>query len=93
MAKKARTTKITPDARISALETIVARQSELLADTSQAIFELELSLKALGDGFYRMDYDHVGCMIPTFARAAASIQERIDMHLAYLPSTEAADDK
>ena len=85
MAKKTRTTKTT-QAPAPEWQLLAKRYTELLEETSMAVFELEMSLKALSDQFYRMDYDQVGCFLPTFARAAASIQERIDMHLAHVAS-------
>jgi hypothetical protein len=93
MAKQTKTSKTAPKAPQVDWHNVAATQSELLSDTSLAVFELEMSLKTIGDKFYSMDYDAVGCLISSLARAASSIQDRIDMHLAYLPSTEAADDK
>jgi hypothetical protein len=91
MAKKTRTTKTTTKAPQVDWRDVAKRQANILEETSMGIFELEISLRALADNFYRTDNDVVACLIPTFARAAASIQDRIDMHLAYLPSTEAGE--
>jgi len=90
MAKQTKTSKTAPKAPQVDWHNVAATQAELLSDISLAVFELEMSLKTISDGFYKMDYDGVGCFISSLARAASSIQDRIDMHLAHLPSVEAA---
>ena len=67
---------------------VVVRQRTLLADTSTAVFELEMSLKALSDNYWTMDADALNCLISSLSRTASDIQNRIDMHLAYMPTPE-----
>lgn len=67
---------------------VTIRQRTLLADTSTAVFELEMSLKALSDHHWTIDADSVSCLISSLSRTASDIQQRIDMHLAYMPTPE-----
>lgn len=67
---------------------IALRQRALLADTSTAVFELEMSLKAISDNYWTIDADSPSCLISSLSRTASDIQTRIDMQLAYMPAPE-----
>ena len=68
---------------------VVLRQRTLLSDTSTAVFDLEVALKALSDNYWTIDADSLSCLISSLSRTASDIQQRIDMHLAYMPAPEA----
>ena len=68
---------------------VTVRQRTLLADTSTAVFDLEMSLKALSDNYWTIDADSLTCLISSLSRTASAIQQRIDLHLAYMPTPEA----
>jgi hypothetical protein len=67
---------------------VTVRQRTLLADTSTAVFDLEMSLTGLNDAFPHIDEDTLSSMINMLARACSDIQNRIDLHLAYMPTPE-----
>jgi len=64
------------------------RQRTLLADTSTAVFDLEMSLNGLDDAIPHIDEDALSSMINILDRACSDIQNRIDLHLAYMPTPE-----
>ena len=84
MAKR-KTTQTTPK---TDWREVTVRQRTLLSDTSTAVFDLEMSLKALSDNYWTIDADSLSCLISSLSRTASDIQNRIDMHLAYMPAPE-----
>ena len=86
MAKRKTTQTSTPK---TDWQEVTVRQRTLLADTSTAVFDLKMSLKALSDNYWTIDADSLSCLISSLSRTASDIQQRIDLHLAYMPTPEA----